>query len=717
MKGYFYKSIQAALLFLSVLAASAIIKQTASLAAEQVQVYLPLLARDPGLTITGQITDANGNPLENVQMSLSGAQSGTGKTILTDANGNYIFAGLKPDEYTLTPAKEGYVFSPATRQLSLPPESVGQNFLSKVKDGDLIENGTCEGEYGWEFPATARTAGYSNAQKYNGSRAIETGIVRASENRLSYSVAQQVFNVPSQAPQYVLSLWIYSISGEADTASTLELPAGPLDENTVLESDFQYVWVLNPDTGQTLERLYLERRNDKEWRYIEFDMRKYAGMQIELQIGTYNNGYGGVTAMYADDISFNIGPLPIGPTATPGAPVPTPICENILGNPGFESDSDWEIPQTAYLASYTKEQVKSGSRAMRTGIRTGANVYSYSDVRQKISIPKNSAATTLTLWLYARSAGAAASAQEAVSPAPDFPVQPLATDIQQVALSGDLQYVILLDENLKWIDTLVWQRSNASEWQFYRFDLRKYAGETLYLQVGAYNDGWGALTALYADEMSLGTCQGPTATPTATPDPAISATPTRTPTQTPTPTITPTTLPANCSNVIDDTSFEEENAWEIEDTAYRAAYSQEKVYYGGQSMRAGIVSAAHNQVSYSDFSQTIAIPSAGKVDLYFWQYPLSSEPTTQSFEAVSSMENWGQQVWSGDIQYVIAIDAAGNRLMLYQDRTNEAEWVLRHLDLKNYAGQTITLQFGVYNNGGGGVTAMYVDNAVLLVCP
>ena len=37
-------------------------------------------------------------------------------------------------------------------------------------------------------------------------------------------------------------------------------------------------------------------------------------------------------------------------------------------------------------------------------------------------------------------------------------------------------------------------------------------------------------------------------------------------------------------------------------------------------------------------------------------------------------------------------------------------------DLLGYAGQTIKLQFGVYNNGGGGVTGMYLDDASLELC-
>jgi hypothetical protein len=45
-------------------------------------------------------------------------------------------------------------------------------------------------------------------------------------------------------------------------------------------------------------------------------------------------------------------------------------------------------------------------------------------------------------------------------------------------------------------------------------------------------------------------------------------------------------------------------------------------------------------------------------------------------------------------------------------------WTPYEFNLQNYAGQTtIRLYFGVYNNGSGGVTVMYMDDVSLQVCP
>jgi hypothetical protein len=68
-------------------------------------------------TISGRVTTSDGAPLGGVTMNLSGARSA--KTI-TDANGNYRFAGADTDNfYTVTPSLVGYNFSPANRSFSL----------------------------------------------------------------------------------------------------------------------------------------------------------------------------------------------------------------------------------------------------------------------------------------------------------------------------------------------------------------------------------------------------------------------------------------------------------------------------------------------------------------------------------------------------------------------------------------------------------------------
>ena len=69
-----------------------------------------------------------------------------------------------------------------------------------------------------------------------------------------------------------------------------------------------------------------------------------------------------------------------------------------------------------------------------------------------------------------------------------------------------MQYVLILDQYGQWINTLVWQRTNDQQWTFHQFDLGVYAGQTIKLQFGAYNDGWSGVTGLYVDDVSLEIC-------------------------------------------------------------------------------------------------------------------------------------------------------------------------------------------------------------------
>jgi hypothetical protein len=73
-------------------------------------------------TVTGRITDAGGNGVASVTVS-------TGSNgAMTNANGNYTISGLVAGPYTLTPSKSGYTFSPPSRNISVPPNSSGQDF-------------------------------------------------------------------------------------------------------------------------------------------------------------------------------------------------------------------------------------------------------------------------------------------------------------------------------------------------------------------------------------------------------------------------------------------------------------------------------------------------------------------------------------------------------------------------------------------------------------
>ena len=80
---------------------------------------------DPGLpTIQGWVTQANHLPYPGVLVSAGSALLKTG----TDAQGAYSIRGLADGSYMLTPSLPGYVFSPPSRTISVPPSAFSQNF-------------------------------------------------------------------------------------------------------------------------------------------------------------------------------------------------------------------------------------------------------------------------------------------------------------------------------------------------------------------------------------------------------------------------------------------------------------------------------------------------------------------------------------------------------------------------------------------------------------
>lgn len=73
---------------------------------------------------------------------------------------------------------------------------------------------------------------------------------------------------------------------------------------------------------------------------------------------------------------------------------------------------------------------------------------------------------------------------------------------------------------------------------------------------------------------------------------------------------------------------------------------------------------------------------------------------------------------SDDAQYVLVLNEQEQNIgtVLWQRRDDQA-WTYHTADLSGYVGRTVKLQFGVFNNGQGGVTGMYVDDVSLLICP
>ena len=119
---------------------------------------------------------------------------------------------------------------------------------------------------------------------------------------------------------------------------------------------------------------------------------------------------------------------------------------------------------------------------MRTGIYyQSQNRYSYSDFGQYVYIPPTyGVGGTAELEFYEYTAGGDGG--------------------------NDIQYLLVLDYWGNWIDTLLWQRSNGRFWSYFVYNLNRFIGSTIQLQWGTYNNGWGAVTSMTIDDVSLTYC-------------------------------------------------------------------------------------------------------------------------------------------------------------------------------------------------------------------
>jgi len=659
--------------------------------------FLPNVLRNHpnGNYISGQVFNQDNIPIAGVTI-----RTDDGQTAVTDQTGSYSLLGLQDTTYTIQPSLDGTTFSPAQVSVVVPPSLIQLDFTAFMACQDVIVNGGFEGSSGWEIPITEYSAAYSSAEAHTGVRSMRTGITDPGDNTFSYSSANQTVTLPSNTTSALLSFWILPQSGEVLSGGPPARPqAGWLLEASPLSGDVQYVLLLD-QYGNWIDTLIWEL-SDSGWQQYTFDLSEYAGETIKLHFGTYNDGYGGVSALFVDDVSFQIcsgGTPPPTPTPPPGG------CSNLIGNPSFETTGAWDIPITAYPAAYSTAQAHTGTRSMRTGILVPAdNVYSYSDFRQMVTVPTGLSSVPVKFWLHTLSG-------EVLSGAPLPDSTPTGRSFGETTLSGDLQYVLILDYYQNWIDTLVWQRTDTGSWVFYNFDLVRYAGRTIYLQFGTYNDGWNGLSAMFVDDVSLDNCLAtPTVTPTSGP-PTATSSPTNTPTA--------TTTPGPCTELLDNTDFEADDGWLIPLTEYPAAYSMAQYHSAWHSMRTGIVLPGDNRYSYSDFRQTVSLPlGSNTFTLGMWLYPLSGETLLQPppqpetpFFGLESLQN--------DVQYLLVLDSSGYWIdTLVWMLSDAGAWSYHQFNLNEYEGWTISLQFGTYNDGLDGITAMYVDDVTLRSCP
>ena len=396
-------------------------------------------------------------------------------------------------------------------------------------------------------------------------------------------------------------------------------------------------------------------------------------------------------------------------------------CTELLINGDMETDAGWVFGNTKARGRYSTYRYHSPYRSILLGITNGTNINSYSSVQQKVHVPVGS-------YLRLR--------------AHVYPVsQPYDTN--------DSQEIIIMNSAGKPLRRVWTSISNAHAWQTLEFDVSEFTGRDIIIYFNVFNDGKGGVSAMYIDDVSLEICSGgavatkthtptstsapqcstetptPTHTPvpttpaaTATPTPIVcTATPTptpaatSTPTETPIPTatftplpVTPTPTPDNirCEERLRNGDMESNDGWEFGETDLPGRYTGALHHSGLRSVHLGNDDPSlPNRYSYSSISQRVSLARPGYTiaKLSFWYYP------------VSDME-------PGDTQEAILLDANTGRTLkiLWRGVENDRHWIHKEIDLTRYLGRNVVVYFNVFNDGGSGRAAMYVDDVSLQMC-
>ena len=151
---------------------------------------------------------------------------------------------------------------------------------------NLLLNSDMEGGSGWIFGMTPAQGGFSTAQYVSPYRSASLGISGAG-NVTSYSSMRQVVNAPS-GPLLQLRLQILPFSQ-------------PYDAN-----DIQEILIMDPTGSTALRTLWSTTAATGVWQTLNFDISEFAGQSFMLYINVYNDGYGGRTGMYVDDVYLEL---------------------------------------------------------------------------------------------------------------------------------------------------------------------------------------------------------------------------------------------------------------------------------------------------------------------------------------------------------------------------------------------------------------------------
>ena len=140
-----------------------------------------------------------------------------------------------------------------------------------------------ESESGWALTNNETPSQYTSVA-HSGQRGILTGALAGTYvPGVRYSSARQTVTLPAGQPA-TLRVW-YRPEYEPNPGN-----------------DRQYVAIIKTDG--TFVPLLSTLQNARTWLFFESDISAYAGQTITIYLGTVNDGVGGVTRTYFDDVEL-----------------------------------------------------------------------------------------------------------------------------------------------------------------------------------------------------------------------------------------------------------------------------------------------------------------------------------------------------------------------------------------------------------------------------
>lgn len=521
---------------------------------------------------------------------------------------------------------------------------------------ELVADGGFEAGGVWQLGASPVTPQYVTYTRHTGNRALALGITSGG-NQTSFSSARQVVSIPAGPAQVTLTFWFYAMTTSSPT------------------TDYMEMVLLNASGTAILAKPWYSHNDSRLWNQISFDLTPWRGQTVQLYFNVYNDGLGGVAALFLDDVSLTACPAaataavtPTGTAVTVATPTATstaaPICAEAVADGRFDSGlASWQVVGDPAGAAPVSSPVRSAPYALKLG-SLDVNLNSPTTVRQLVAIPTGYPQILLDVWVYTQSqAGAGA-------------------DYQQIALlnsSGGLLFV-------------PWQvQTNNPAWAQLTFNVSMFAGQTVFVSFSVNNDGGGGRTAMYVDDVRLTSClPDPVATATATP-PMASPSPTgAAPTGTP--------VAPGCLPLLSNGSFETGLAPWQPATNLLPAQLVTSPALGGYAVQLGTQS--QNLHSYSSIRQAVTVPaSRPRVLLQFWSY------------------TWAESLAGADRQQFSLLKPDGSVWVTpWLALENSQTWQLHLFDLIGLAGQSFSVYFNALNDGGGGRTALFVDDVRMWAC-